>query len=299
MPQTSSPILVVGATGQQGGATVRRLLEGKSTARALVRDPTAPAALALARAGVELAVGDIDDQTSLEHAMRGVGRVFAVAPTEFSPRMQPGFGYADEVRFGKKLADAAKAVGVQHFVYSSVAQADRMAGLRNYSKYEIEKHIRSINLPATILRPVWFMENFVDPLFGVQTGALALAIRSDVRLQLVAVADIARLAALAFDEPANYLGRTIEIAGDALSPPEIAAALSRAIGREVPLAEIPLDMVRTQSEEAFKAFEFMNREPASVDIAALRVLLPDLADFETWLQTTGKSRLKQLFAGVA
>jgi uncharacterized protein YbjT (DUF2867 family) len=289
-------VLVVGSTGRQGGNVAKHLLQGNTHIRALVRDVTCPAAVALAGLGVELIPGDLESSASLDRALNGVQAVFAVMPTEYSSGMQADFGYADEVRYGRNLASAAKRAGVQHYVYSSVANADRMKGLRNYAKREIEEHIQSIGLPATMVRPAWFMENFADPFFGVQNGSLALAIRPEVSLQLVCCADIGRLVELIFREGEQHLGRTYEIAGDCLRPPEIGAAISRAMNQEIPYIEIALDAVRAQSEEAFGAFAFMNRERGRADIAALRMFLPGLTDFETWLTTTGTASLEKLFA---
>ncbi len=211
--------------------------------------------------------------------------------------VQSDFGYSDEVQLGMNLAAAARAANVGHLVYSSVAHADRMTGLRNYSKYEIEQHIRSMNVPATFLRPVWFMENFADPLFGLQTGAFALPVRPDLCMQLVGVIDIARIAELVFQMPEHYIGKTVNIAADAMTPPQIAEAISHAVGRAIPFVEIPLETLRVKSPGAFKVFEFMNKDPEAVDIARARSLMPGFFDFERWLGATGKQQIEQLLAG--
>ncbi|WP_262495860.1 NmrA family NAD(P)-binding protein [Paenibacillus sedimenti] len=110
-------ILVTGATGQQGGATIRGLLaNGNWSVRALTRDPRKPSAEKLRKAGVEIFEGDHDNPDSLLEAMQGVYGVFSVQPTEFSPNISPDFSYEDEVRFGKNVANAAKKAGVQHFI---------------------------------------------------------------------------------------------------------------------------------------------------------------------------------------
>ena len=121
------PILVTGATGQQGGATARRLLAGGCPVRALVRDPGGQTATALARAGAELVVGDMDDRASLDRAARGAHGVFSVQPAFIAP------DFAEhELQRGRNLADAARAADVRHLVYASVASADRATGIPHW-----------------------------------------------------------------------------------------------------------------------------------------------------------------------
>src|SRR5262252_8786605 len=121
---TAKSILVTGATGQQGGATARHLLARGFSVRALVRDPSAPAARELTRIGAELIVGDMDDPGSLCRAMRGAHGVFSVQPALIPPRFAE-----HELERGINVFEAARASGVEHFVYSSVAGADRGTGI--------------------------------------------------------------------------------------------------------------------------------------------------------------------------
>src|SRR4051794_32966439 len=143
-------ILVIGVTGQQGSAMARQLL-AKSAAeglhvRGLVRDLDKPAAKAFQAQGVELVVGDLDDRASLDKAVKGAYGVYSVQTVVGLPEV--------EIQQGNDLADAAKAAGVQHFIYASVGGADRNTGNPHFdSKWKIEEHIRAIGLPATILRP--------------------------------------------------------------------------------------------------------------------------------------------------
>src|SRR5690242_20666201 len=120
-------ILVTGATGQQGGAVTRHLLAQGRRVRALTRAPDKPAARALAGQGAEVVQGDLYDRASLDRALRDVYGVFSVQNFWL-----PDVGYEGEVRQGKTLADAAKAAGVQHFVYTSVGGAERHTGLSHF-----------------------------------------------------------------------------------------------------------------------------------------------------------------------
>ena len=172
MSNSDKLIVVTGATGQQGGATARHLLAQGWRVRAFVRDPIKPAAQELAAKGAELVQGDLDDRASLDRALSGAYGAFSVQ-TFMGPE-----GPIGEARQGMVLADAAKAAGIQHLVYTSVGGAERKSGLPHFeSKWQIEEHIRSLGLPATILRPVFFMENLRSPWMGPRDGVLAVALR--------------------------------------------------------------------------------------------------------------------------
>src|SRR5215213_1088992 len=144
--QTVRTILVTGATGGQGGAVTRRLLDDGWAVRALTRNPREHAARNLARLGAQLVTGDFDDPQSLRAAARDTHAVFSVQPANMAdPRPEV------EVRRGKNVADAAAAAGVVHLVYSSVGAAHRKSGVSHFeSKEQIEAHIDAIGVPATV-----------------------------------------------------------------------------------------------------------------------------------------------------
>ena len=281
MSNSDKLILVAGATGQQGGATAKHLLAQGWRVRALVRDPNKPAAQALAAKGAELAQGDLEDRASLDRALAGAYGAFSVQ-TFMGPD-----GPVGETRQGNLLADAAKAAGVQHFVYTSVGGADRKSGLPHFeSKWQIEQHIRSLGLPATILRPVFFMENLRSPWMGPRDGVLAIGLRPATSLQMIASDDIGAFAALAFARPQEFIGKTQEIAGDSLTMPQVADAFTRVTGQPVRFVELPLEQVRSFNAEMGDMMAWFNEHGYSADIAALRRLHPGLLTFETWLQQT-------------
>jgi uncharacterized protein YbjT (DUF2867 family) len=233
------------------------------------------------------------DRASLDSAMQGVYGVFSVQPPDWNPSDASA---AEEIKLGKNVADAAKDAGVRHFVYSSVNGADKQSRFRFLAKWEIEKYIATLGLQATILRPSGFMENYVYPMFGIRNGTLAEAIKPDVPIKLIAVDDIGAFAALAFKHPDKFLGKTIEIAGDALTPPDIAAAITRATGRPVNYVQIPLETVRQHNEVLARIYEWLNGEGYEVDFPALRSLHPGLMSFDTWLKKKGKAMLEVLFS---
>jgi len=154
MTDSSRLILVTGATGRQGGAVIRHLLPHGWKLRALTRQVQGAAVQQLLDQGVEIAKGDLQDPASLIGATRGCYGVYSVQ--DFW-----SVGVTREVQQGKNIADAAKAAGVRHFVFSSVGGAERHSGVDHFeSKWEIEKYLRQLALPATILRPAGLMENY-------------------------------------------------------------------------------------------------------------------------------------------
>jgi uncharacterized protein YbjT (DUF2867 family) len=286
MNMNGKTVVVTGATGNQGGATARHLLADGWHVRALVRDEGTPAAAALAAAGAELVRGDLDERASLDAAVRGSYGVYSVQSAN-----------PNEIAQGMNIADAAQAAGVQHLVYSSVggmqSQNDFYVehGWGTIDKWQIEEHIRHLDLPATILRPAGFMEDFVSPARFFQDGSLNVPWRDDLVMQLIAIDDTGAFAALAFADPENYLGAALEITGDRLTAPQIAGALSAAAGRPIPHTQVPLEVLWEQVPEAAKVFTWANERYFDTDLGPLRKAYPGLMDFSDWLSRTGKARL--------
>src|SRR5215211_7714662 len=201
-------ILVSGATGQQGGAVARSLLERGFGVRALTRDPEKSAGKELAGLGAEVASGDLEDRESIERVLDGVHGVFSVQ--QFFEA-----GYEGEVRQGVQLADAAKAAGVDHYVYSSVGSAHRETGILHFeSKWEVEEHVRASGVPYTVLRPVYFMQNWEmmrEPILG---GTLPQPLDPDKPFQMIDADDIGVFAAMAFENLDEWVGREVDHARD-------------------------------------------------------------------------------------
>ena len=291
MAVRKGPVLVIGATGQQGGATARHLLERDRMVRALVRDPASPAARALRRAGADLVVGDLDDPASLLTAMKGAHGVFLVLTMMAGPRISPE-GVAAEERRGQAVADLARESGIGHLVYSSLNGASARSGIPYYeSKARIEEHIHALGLPATVLRPVSFMDNFATynrPVLHDGELVVNLAVRPELPMQMISVRDIGAFAAIAFDRPDQYLGRTVEIAGDVLTPPQIAETFGRACGLPARFRQTPIEQVRSFDGQLAQMFTFFNEHPSELaDLQALRAEHPGLMRLETWLRETG------------
>jgi uncharacterized protein YbjT (DUF2867 family) len=277
-------IAVTGATGQQGGAMARKLLADGWQVRALTRDTDKPAAQELASLGAQLVPGDMDNRAELDAAFNGAYGVFSVQNFWL-----PNVGFEGEIRQGKNVADAAKDAGIQHLVYSSVGSAHRGMGQKHFeSKWIIEQYIHSLDIPHTILRPVAFFENFNWERAFILNGTFnAIGLRPEKERQLIAVEDIAVFVALAFAHPEQYLGKTIELAGDALTESQLADTFARVIGRPVKLTMPAGEGGRLSDEEMTAMFNFFNGEAYDADIPALRKLHPGLLTFEQYLRKNG------------
>lgn len=279
-------VLVTGATGRQGGSVVRHMLAKGWNLRALTRDPSTTAAKALAERGVELVKGDLEDPSSLEVATRGAYGVYGVQ--DFW-----AVGARREVKQGKNLADAAKRSGVEHFVYSSVGGAERNSGIDHWeSKWEVEKHIRRLGLPATMVRPAAFMENYyIDQVeIGILKGKLMDPIRADKPYQTIATDDIGAFVALAFERPKEFIGLELEIAGSELTNLQAADVFSRVLGKRVRFHRLPMPMVRLiLGKEFYQMFRWFNTAGFKANIGELRKRYPEvqLQTLEQWLYNEG------------
>ena len=286
LSQSERTMLVMGATGRQGGAVIRHMLPKGWKLRALTRNPQSHEAQALARQGVEVMQGDQEDPGSVVRAASGVYGIFSVQ--DFW-----SVGAKREVQQGKNVADAAKKNNIEHLVYSSVGGAERKTGIPHWeSKWEIENYIRSLKLPATILRPVTFMEGYyIDQVeIGILKGKLSDPLRGDKPYQTIAADDIGAFAALAFERPGEFIGKELEIAGSELTNVEAAKVFSRVLGKPVKFQKLPLPLVRLILGKEFHVmFRWFNEAGYKADIPALRRAYPEihLHSLEEWLRSEG------------
>ncbi|WP_330182317.1 NmrA/HSCARG family protein [Nocardia sp. NBC_01503] len=290
MNEHNGPVLVIGATGKQGGAAARALLERGWEVRAFVRDPESPKAVALREAGARLVVGDLEDEDSLRAALDGVYGVFLML-TMMSGVNISLEAVAAEERHGRTVADLAAKAGVAHLVYSSLNGVDAGSGIEYYdAKEHIEDYIRTLGLPFTVLRPVSFMDNFATYNKPARDGdnlTLALAMAPETPMALIAVHDIGEFAAIAFERPDEFLGRTLGLAGDVLSPVQIAETLAATSGLTPRTVQIPIEQLRAFDEQVAKMFAWFNTHPApAINVTALRALHPGLMTLADWVQAT-------------
>jgi uncharacterized protein YbjT (DUF2867 family) len=287
MAASNNPILVTGATGQQGGAVAQALIAKGQRVRVMTRHPEK--AKALATAGAEVVQGDLTNQAVLQLALRGVNGVFAMS-TPFEAGMDA------EVRQGIMLADAAKQAGITHYVYTSVGSAHRNTGIPHFeSKWKVEQHIQKIGLPATILRPVWFMENFTTFAKPSAEGIITLPMRPARKLAMVALKDIGAFSAAAFMRPKDFIGQAIDLAGDELTIPEVAALLTKSMGRPISFQEFPSEQAESALGHDFAVmFRWFNEVGYAIDIPKLKQQygIP-LTTFAEWVKTIEWGKVSQ------
>ena len=277
-------ILVTGATGQQGGAVARHLLKDGWDVRALVRDPDKDTAQRLRKQGAVLIQGDLYDRASLDGALRGVYGAFSVQNFWL-----PDVGYEGEIRQGTALGDAAKGADVQHFVYSSVGGAHRGMGQKHFeSKWIIERYLEELGLSHTVVRPAGFMDNLEWQRARISNGIFqGWGVRQDKRTQVIAVDDIGAIVAIVFSNRPEYLGRTLEIAGDELTEREQAETLTKVVGRRVTFVPLEMPEGGTEDEEQIAGIRFFDGKAYTADIVALRKIHPGLRTLEQYLRETG------------
>ncbi|MBD2070099.1 NmrA family NAD(P)-binding protein [Leptolyngbya sp. FACHB-671] len=233
-------VLLIGVTGGTGHHAIQGLLEqGITDPRILTRklDLSRPSLAQLSQAGLELVEADLDDATSLAKAFAGVERVYCHATAGDSAKPDPR-----EVSRARVLAQVAQASGIRHFVYNSAGGADRHSGIGHIEqKYQVEQILQQAGLPTTMLRACLFMEEFwkryTRP--SVLKGSFSFAVQPTKPLHLITTKDMGRVAAYVMKHPEQYIGKAIELAGDVLTPRQMADAFAKAQGKPVVYKEVP------------------------------------------------------------
>jgi uncharacterized protein YbjT (DUF2867 family) len=300
-------IAVVGATGAQGGGLVRAILNDKNkefAARAITRDVDSPKAKELAAMGAEVVAADVDDVESLKRAFTGAYGAFCV--TFFWAHFSP----EKELAQAANMAAAAKQAGLQHVIWSTLEDTrrwiplsdNRMPTLKDKykvphfdAKGEANKAFLDLGLPVTLLHTSFYWDNFIY--FGAgpkrgPDGVLALTMpMGDKRLPGIAAEDIGKCALGIFKAKNEFVGKSIGIAGEHLTGAQLAASLSRALGREVRYNDVPPEVYRSfgypGADDMGNMFQFKRDfEPVYVaarSIELSRRLNPELQSFDAWL----------------
>jgi uncharacterized protein YbjT (DUF2867 family) len=280
----TSPILVTGATGKQGGAVVRALLQAGRPVRALTRDPASAAGQALAARGVEVVKGDFNDPASLDAALVGVEGVFS---------MQMGSHPGDpesEIVTGKALIEAAGRAGVDTVVHTSVARAGDQENFVGWKEGRWEplywnNKAAVIDMVKTqgfrhwvILKPAMIMENLVPPMVEAmwpslrERGRFETAIEAETGIDWIAAENIGAFAAAAFADPERFHGQEIDLAAESPTLPEVAAKITKATGKPVSAITLSKEEMLGQpyGELGYKHESWNNVEGYKVDLGAVR-----------------------------
>jgi uncharacterized protein YbjT (DUF2867 family) len=302
-------IAVLGATGAQGGGLVSAILadsSGDFAVRAITRDVSSEKARELATLGAEVVAADVDDPESLKRAFQGTYGAYCV--TFFWAHFSP----EKELAEAQSMAEAAKAAGVQHVIWSTLEDTrkwvplndDRMPTLMGKykvphfdAKGESDAFFTDLGVPTTFLLTSFYWDNFIG--FGMgpskgPDGELAITLpMDDKKLPGIAAEDIGRCAYGIFKRGGEYIGKTVGIAGEHLTGSQMAAAFTRALGQGVRYNAVPPEVYRQfgfpGADDLGNMFQFKRDFESyfcgarSVDVS--RSLNPQLQTFEAWLAT--------------
>jgi uncharacterized protein YbjT (DUF2867 family) len=257
-------ILVIGATGNQGGKLINQLmLSGTYTVRGMTRDLNTEKVKNLINTGVDMVEGTMDDVDSLKAAFNGVYGVFFVA---IGPE-----SIEQEVTRGTNVVDTAKYAGVKHIVFSGVSGGNRKIGVPRFeTKGAIESIIKESNIPYTIIRPVSFMDNFNREMDKIKSGRLSGILSPQKKQWFIAVQNIAEFAYASFDRPEEFIGKEIDLAGDVMNLTEVAEIFSTVLKTDIKYKYIE-ENDRERVPEYIKTMtKFYEAEGYSVDVQELK-----------------------------
>lgn len=308
-------IAVTGATGAQGGGLVRAILADKSgefTVRAITRKPDSDKARELAKLGVEVVAADLDDVASVTKAFTGAHGAFCM--TNFWEH----FSAEKELAQAKALAEAAKAAGIAHAIWSTLEDTRKLVPLTDSrmptikdtwkvphfdAKGEANHYFVDAGVPTTMLQTSFYWDNLAA--FGMgpkkgEDGKLGFVLpMADKKLPGIAAEDIGKCAFGIFKRGAALIGKTVSIAGEHLTGTQMAEALSRALEQPVTYNYVPPEVYRTfgfpGADDLANMFQykrdFEKEFCGARDVAFSRELNPELKTFAQWL-SANKSKIQ-------
>lgn len=295
-------ILVIGATGAQGGSVARALVaRGQFDVRAITRNPNSAKAQELRALGAEVVQGDLSDRASLDAALDGCYGAFGV--TNFWEH------FAGEAEQGRSLVDAVAKAKVEHFIFSTLPPIEKATGgaLRSPHfdiKAEHEEYARSLGIPATFVHVPFYYENFLYffPPRPAGDGTFQFGFpQGDRPLAAISVQDVGLIVAPMFEKPETYIGKVVKLAGDELPAATYAETMSRRSGATVRYAHVPREVFAAfgfpGAEDLADMFEFYRLHiPSRVgEIETCRAIAPELQSFETWA-ARNEAQLRALVA---
>lgn len=302
----SKGLLITGATGKQGGATIDALISSPSgttdfTILAVTRSPNSTSAqqLVAKSPNIKIVTGDLSNIPGLFNAAKAIHpNIWGV----FSVQVFAGKGQSTETEEvqGRSLVDEALKNGVKQFVYTSVERSGAKSGIKSYdnptdiphftSKHNIEHHLvdnaKGSDMSYTILRPVAFMENWAPGFAGKLFGAMwTSALPADTKLQLISTADIGYIAAQAFLKPEQYKNRGVSLASDELTFAEASKIFEDKTGSPAPTTYSFLGSgLMWVSKEMGTMFSWFREEGYGADIPALKKEHPGLMSLGDWIE---------------
>lgn len=305
--KTDKTIVVVGATGAQGGGLVRAILndpDHEFSVRAITTDKNSDKAKELIKLGAEVVEANLDDPDSINKAFQGAYGAFCVTFfwNHFSPEK--------EMEHARTMAEAARKAGIKHVIWSTLEDTrnwiplndDRMPTLKEKykvphydAKGESNHFFTDLGLPVTLLNTSFYWDNFIY--FGLgpkkgPDGKLVLTIpMGDKKLPGIAASDIGKCAMGIFKAGNKYIGKTVGIAGEHLTGTQMAETFSRVLGKEVEYKPVSPEEYRNfgfpGADDMGNMFQFKHdfekEYTGSRDIEFTRSLNPSLLNFNEFL----------------
>jgi len=284
--QHAKTIFVTGATGNQGGAVVRSLLNNGFKVKALTRNADSPEAQIIKNLNAEIVQGNLNNPSTYRKHLEEIDGIFCVLTFQN--------GIREEISQGKELANLAKSYNVSHFLYSSVIGADLHTGIPHWeSKLMIENHIKQQNLPYTIIRPAALFENFLIPAVKkrILKGTLPSPLTKEVIQLFISSSDIGNISSLIFLNPDQNLRKTILLATEEIDQENVARIFSNVLGREIKYQKIPMVLTRLfMGKNLYTMFKWYNENYACL-IKNQTIFLkdfPNMLNLSEWIKQNFK-----------
>lgn len=285
-------VTVFGATGTSGGGAARKLAKAGWRVRGVTRDPATDKAKAAAKLGIEPVTADLNDRASIRRVIEGADAVYFAGPSLLT-RWDIG-----QAVHGINAVDAAIEVGTPHFVFQSALVGDARGVLSVGSKRAIEERIAETELKTTILRPAWFMDNFLNYFPIKEEGGkliIAMAIPVDKQNGLISAEDIGNAAAAVIADPKQYIGAEIDLVSDVGSPADMAKVIGEAVGKPAVAVEVPLEAIAQHWPEGYGLYKWLSTRTTVDTTASLSRLIGKPMAFRQWVQANLAARLKAQF----
>jgi uncharacterized protein YbjT (DUF2867 family) len=284
--QHAKTIFVTGATGNQGGAVVRSLLNNGFKVKALTRNADSPEAQIIKNLNAEIVQGNLNNPSTYRKHLEEIDGIFCVLTFQN--------GIREEISQGKELANLAKSYNVSHFLYSSVIGADLHTGIPHWeSKLMIENHIKQQNLPYTIIRPAALFENFLIPAVKkrILKGTLPSPLTKEVIQLFISSSDIGNISSLIFLNPDQNLRKTILLATEEIDQENVARIFSNVLGREIKYQKMPMVLTRLfMGKNLYTMFKWYNENYACL-IKNQTIFLkdfPNMLNLSEWIKQNFK-----------
>ena len=279
--ETGKTIFVTGATGKQGSAAIRHLLQKGFIIKALTRNKQSEKARRIQQSGVEMIEGDLDEPSTYADHLNNIHGIFAVLDFIQGPKKETEQGF--------DLVAAAKEKGIAHLLYSSVIGADANTGIPHWeSKNKIENLLKQSGVHHTVIRPSSFMENFLLPPVKnrLLKGKLVTPAHKKKVMQYVSTEDVGRVAAIIFSDPQSYMGKTITLAAEQMDGIQLAERFSKAFNKPIKYQQLPGIITRlAMGRDLHMMYNWINQHDAVFvkDLEAFKKEFPGMLSLDEWI----------------